>query len=76
MLFEYNLTSLRKCPRDHQPTDKMCSSDIRVTNISKSFLPTRLWQKPAGMWNEITSLSPYVHCCGNLASLMLRCSQV
>ena len=29
--------SLRKCPRDHQPTDKAYLSVSRVTNVSKSF---------------------------------------
>jgi len=32
-----NLISLRKCPHDHQLTDKAYLSDIRVTDISKSF---------------------------------------
>ena len=29
--------TLRKCPNDHQLTDKAYLSDIRVTNISESF---------------------------------------
>jgi len=43
-----NLISLRKCPHDHQLTDKAYLSDIRVTDISKSFTH-KMAAKPAGI---------------------------
>jgi len=55
---------LRKCSRDYKPTDKAYLSE--VTNISNSFThkmaaKTSWHRYNVGLWNEITSLSPYVY---------------
>jgi len=40
--------SLRKCPHDRQPTDKVYFTDIRVAT-SLTVLPTTWRRKPAGI---------------------------
>ena len=46
---KFESVSLRKCPCDRRLTNKAYLSAITVTNISRSFLPTRWRKKSTGI---------------------------
>jgi len=54
-------TDLRLYPYDHYLTNKAYLSDITVRNIYESFTHKMAGENQlAQIWNEITSLSPYI----------------
>jgi len=54
---ELNQLGLRKCPYYRYLIEKVTSTDVRTTNISQS-LPHKMAEN--SLYEEITSLSPYV----------------
>jgi len=55
-------TDLRQYPYDHYLTNKAYLSDITVRNIYESFTHKMAGENQlAQIWNEITSLSPYIY---------------